>query len=928
MQISEFLTGYSNIINETYTKKEIDVFFQKMIPLTKDTSSEIQCYIADSTLEKVLAIDDIAYKFMGREADLLGQMFPESDETDVQNQLFFLTGKNITELQKGSRKYFAPILSGLDFLTKQVGKTTKEDISKELNSYNILFEAQMKDPNTIILSNAELITLYRALKDQKYKALMDERGLDESSDDNPLVVAGYGSVELVDREGHLITLNALRKSFVKFMKNFRMRNCMYLHTDVQVGWPLPVYINKHNEIFKSGVDDKGLYLITEVSPEGKISEKVRDGIIKGELKSYSIAGSALKKQIMTKGSQTFMQVDDLELSEYTLCLPENEKIWTRQGLKNIQDITTNDYVFSHLGKWRKVTKTMNRFVDEELIKIITEDGSLSATSNHPVRALRYEGQHKGTHYKWVAIGELEVGDLISYHEHIKSCKICGTPIFSNTWPGEKTQYCSKKCRYKDEGNRKGCTIASGDAGAISQSKKTKGITKKENPRLTGGIRTKEGRDITTAGHRTSEYRKKRSDSQKALWKKEDYRKTQSAASAKVRRRPENRELASKRFKEMWKNEEIVRKILSSWSRTPNKLEIQLSEFLDSHFPGEWKFVGDGSIWIGGKNPDFINVNGKKKIIEFNGEFWHQDAEKTQSRIEKFKEYGYDTLIITDNEFKESEKHCLNRVKEFCGNKLSRIIAVERKPYSGVVYNLSVEEDESYTTEFAVVHNCTQGVNQDSKFDIMKAIKNEKDSLDNTNRDDPLMDGLDIPTVTEEITRSVAKSIGNKIGADWNKYTPSEFAKGLNAEMGQKDVTQQDLFSIARLALSNLEDAPKYYSLLSGKLEKSLASKSALDIRESSSDYNYDASALREAIIAEYDATNLYEQMAEKTKDEKLKALLLDIANEEKVHIGEFEAKLAEIDEEHEGAVEEGEEEAKDVMKSAIDRFSSFMKERK
>lgn len=50
--------------------------------------------------------------------------------------------------------------------------------------------------------------------------------------------------------------------------------------------------------------------------------------------------------------------------------------------------------------------------------------------------------------------------------------------------------------------------------------------------------------------------------------------------------------------------------------------------------------------------------------------------------------------------------------------------------------------------------------------------------------------------------------------------------------------------------------------------------------------------------------------------------------EEKIHIGEFEAKLAEIDEEHEGAVEEGEEEAKDVMKSAIDRFSSFMKGKK
>ena len=41
------------------------------------------------------------------------------------------------------------------------------------------------------------------------------------------------SIELVDREGHLITTNALGKAFDKYMENFRTRNAMVLHSDVQ-----------------------------------------------------------------------------------------------------------------------------------------------------------------------------------------------------------------------------------------------------------------------------------------------------------------------------------------------------------------------------------------------------------------------------------------------------------------------------------------------------------------------------------------------------------------------------------------------------------------------------------------------------------------------------------------------------------------------
>lgn len=47
----------------------------------------------------------------------------------------------------------------------------------------------------------------------------------------------------------------------------------------------------------------------------------------------------------------------------------------------------------------------------------------------------------------------------------------------------------------------------------------------------------------------------------------------------------------------------------------NKIESKLKDVLDSLFPNEYKYTGDASIIIEGKIPDFININGQKKIIE-------------------------------------------------------------------------------------------------------------------------------------------------------------------------------------------------------------------------------------------------------------------------------------------------------------------------
>lgn len=75
----------------------------------------------------------------------------------------------------------------------------------------------------------------------------------------------------------------------------------------------------------------------------------------------------------------------------------------------------------------------------------------------------------------------------------------------------------------------------------------------------------------------------------------------------------------------------------------------------------------------------------------------------------------------------------------------------------------------------------------------------------------------------------------------------------------------------------------------------------------------DKEILRIAIIAELDAVNLYEQMASLTENKYLKKLLLDIAREEKTHVGEFQTLLLKLDEEQVRELEKGKKEVEELM---------------
>ena len=76
--------------------------------------------------------------------------------------------------------------------------------------------------------------------------------------------------------------------------------------------------------------------------------------------------------------------------------------------------------------------------------------------------------------------------------------------------------------------------------------------------------------------------------------------------------------------------------------------------------------------------------------------------------------------------------------------------------------------------------------------------------------------------------------------------------------------------------------------------------------------NIEKEILRAGMIAELDAVSLYEQMASMTDKSDIKAVLLDIAKEEKTHIAEFETLLLKYDAEQVQENEAGKKEVEEL----------------
>lgn len=125
-------------------------------------------------------------------------------------------------------------------------------------------------------------------------------------------------------------------------------------------------------------------------------------------------------------------------------------------------------------------------------------------------------------------------------------------------------------------------------------------------------------------------------------------------------------------KREWNKTEYVKAMMLARNAQPNKDEQKLNNALQEKYPHEWGYNGDFRLGVSlsGMIPDFVNVNGKKKVIELFGDYWHSDEvvrgawKRTEfGRIAAYKQLGYDTLIIWGHELKDIGV-VMDRIEEF------------------------------------------------------------------------------------------------------------------------------------------------------------------------------------------------------------------------------------------------------------------------
>lgn len=135
-----------------------------------------------------------------------------------------------------------------------------------------------------------------------------------------LMIGGYASIEMVDKQNDLITLKALNEAVKKYMENPKFRNVMTNHSNVQVGEVVESYRDSQGRLFKTEVDDVGFFVVIKLRDDIEKAKEIGRGIRKGTLRSFSIGGQALQK-VKKRNEELgeYNEISKLELHEVTIC---------------------------------------------------------------------------------------------------------------------------------------------------------------------------------------------------------------------------------------------------------------------------------------------------------------------------------------------------------------------------------------------------------------------------------------------------------------------------------------------------------------------------------------------------------------------------------------------------------------------------------
>ena len=180
-----------------------------------------------------------------------------------------------------------------------------------------------------------------------------------------LVIGGYASIEMVDKQNDMITLSALDEAVKQYMGEKKYRNVMSNHSNVQVGEVIEKYRDKNGNLHKTMVDDVGFYVVIKMRDDIEKAKEISRGIRKGTLRSFSIGGQAISKKQKTSDEHgEYNEIDRLELHEVTICE------------KGINPEAKFDILKQDVGGEEKMSEKLEKAL-EELNDLMKQVGQIS-----------------------------------------------------------------------------------------------------------------------------------------------------------------------------------------------------------------------------------------------------------------------------------------------------------------------------------------------------------------------------------------------------------------------------------------------------------------------------------------------------------------------------------------------------------------------
>jgi len=142
-----------------------------------------------------------------------------------------------------------------------------------------------------------------------------------SKSDGKRIIAGYANVAIIDQENQYIPLSVLQKGIQSLLADSSYANLMIMHKNIQIGKIIPSYGK-----YKTGVDNKGLFIVCEIRKDIKVADEIWAAILQKQISGFSIGCEVLLSHKVCDNKECVTVLDKINIFEVSVCTePVNQK---------------------------------------------------------------------------------------------------------------------------------------------------------------------------------------------------------------------------------------------------------------------------------------------------------------------------------------------------------------------------------------------------------------------------------------------------------------------------------------------------------------------------------------------------------------------------------------------------------------------------